>query len=312
MPIKQPQDLSATGKKFSMIVYGEPGMGKSTLAMSAPNPILCDFDRGVLRVRAEHRVVTIEISAKGGYDEFLKDLESDEVRQSETLVIDTAGSMVSMMYAKFDKQLNTRDPRKVYGAIKTEFSRLTGQIRDAMNKNVIYVFHSSEEQKNDKTVVRLLCEGSAKNIVWGPCDFGGYMYKRRGRRYINFTSSEEAFAKGCHGIHDEREIPELAPGKKNDFISQLFEEARKNIEAEDSASNAAKAQYEALIQEGQEIIGSVTDAETANVAKAKLLEMAHISTSKKELAAQLAKKAKSVGLMFDKDSGGYALLREGA
>jgi len=306
--IKKPQEISATGKKFSMIVYGEPGIGKSTLALSAPDPILCDFDRGVLRVRAEHRQTTIEVS---GYDEFLADLDSEEVRQCETLVIDTAGSMVSMMYAKFDKELNTRDPRKVYGAIKAEFSRLTGQIRDAMNKNVIYIFHSMEEQKNEKTVTRLLCEGSAKNIVWAPCDFGGYVYRRKGKRYINFTSTDEAFAKGCHGIHNEWEIPELAPGDKNDFVSRLFGQARHNIQSEDSAGNVIKAQYEEVMRRGGEILSTVTNAETATSAKAQLLKLEHISTSKKELATALNQRAKSIGLKFDKAADLY-FVEEGA
>jgi len=297
MPIIQPQDITATGKKFSTIIYGEPGIGKSTLALSAPNPVFCDFDRGVLRVRAEHRKPTLEMSS---YDEFLEDLDTSEIKQCETVIIDTAGSMVSMMYAKYDKQLNTKDPRKVYGAIKTEFSRLTGQIRDALNKNVIYIFHSVEEEKNDKAVVRLLCEGSAKNLVWAPCDFGGYLYKRDSKRYINFTSSAVAFAKGCHGIHDEWEIPSLEPGDKNDFVTRLFEQARKNIADDDGASNAIKAQYEIVMERGMKIIATITDEATANAAKAEISELNHFSTSKKELSTLLTKKAKTFGLTFDK------------
>ena len=129
--IKKAQDLSAVGKKFSMILYAEPGLGKSTLALSAANPIHCDFDRGALRVRAEHRKTTVDVA---DYNEFLVDFGAPEFRQADTVIIDTAGSMVAMMYAKFDAELNTKDKRKVYGAIKQEFSRLTGQIRDAMNK----------------------------------------------------------------------------------------------------------------------------------------------------------------------------------
>lgn len=300
--IKQPQELSAIGKMFSMIIYGEPGIGKTTVAKSAELPVLCDFDRGVLRVRAEHRTPTIEIS---NYDEFLVDLEDEQMKQFKTIIIDTAGSMVSMMYAKYDKELNTKDPRKVYGAIKSEFSRLTGHIRDVMNKNVIYIFHSTEEQKNEKTVVRLLCEGSAKNIVWAPCDFGGYVFREKGKRIINFTSTEEAFAKGCHGIHGKWTLPELNPGDKNDFITKLFEQARKNIEAEDAQSNELKSQYNEIMEKGKALIDTVVDIETANVAMGQLVDLNHVSTSKKELSTQLAIKANSVGLFFDKVLGTY-------
>jgi len=294
--IKQPEELTAEGKKFSMIIYSEPGLGKTTLALSAANPILCDFDRGVLRVRAEHRKQTVEVA---NYDEFLADLEHPDFQKADTVIIDTAGSAVSMMYAKFDKELNTKDPRKVYGAIKQEFSRLTGQIRDAMNKNVIYVFHSTEVQKGDVTVTRLLCEGSAKDIVWAPCDFGGRMYRRKGKRYICFTSTDEAFAKGCHGIHGEFEVPELKEGEKNDFIERLFKKAQDNISAESEMFSGVKEQYESAMAEGKKIIDSIKDLKTANAAMPKVKAIEHALTSEKEIGVLFKAKVKELNLFFD-------------
>jgi hypothetical protein len=102
--IRKPEELTATGKRFCMIIYGAPGQGKTTLALSAPNPILCDFDRGVLRVRAEHRTATAEFE---GYAEFLDDIQTPEFKRYETIVIDTAGSMLSMM-AEHCRQLKGR------------------------------------------------------------------------------------------------------------------------------------------------------------------------------------------------------------
>jgi replication-associated recombination protein RarA len=31
------------------LIYGDPGIGKTTLANTAPNPLLLDFDRGAHR-----------------------------------------------------------------------------------------------------------------------------------------------------------------------------------------------------------------------------------------------------------------------
>ena len=33
-----------------MMIYGQAGMGKSTVALSAPKPLLLDFDNGVKRM----------------------------------------------------------------------------------------------------------------------------------------------------------------------------------------------------------------------------------------------------------------------
>ena len=37
-----------------MMIYGQAGMGKSTVALSAPKPLLLDFDNGVKRMNMAH------------------------------------------------------------------------------------------------------------------------------------------------------------------------------------------------------------------------------------------------------------------
>lgn len=59
MAIYEPEQMDFSEKKFSMIVAGAPGTGKTTLAMSAPDPILVDLDKGVSRIKAAHRRTTI-------------------------------------------------------------------------------------------------------------------------------------------------------------------------------------------------------------------------------------------------------------
>ena len=59
--IKKPNEL-AVKPTWSALIYGQPGMGKTTLALSAPLPLLLDFDGGVHRVNAAHRVDTVQIA----------------------------------------------------------------------------------------------------------------------------------------------------------------------------------------------------------------------------------------------------------
>ena len=47
--IKKPSEL-AIPSTVKMMIYGQAGMGKSTLALSAPKPLLLDFDNGVKRI----------------------------------------------------------------------------------------------------------------------------------------------------------------------------------------------------------------------------------------------------------------------
>jgi hypothetical protein len=303
--IKKPEDLNFSDQKFSMIIYGSPGVGKTTLALSAPNPVLIDFDRGISRVRAQHRKATIVCDT---YEEVLKDLESDDIKAFDTIIVDTGGSFVTFLQdwamrinPAINKQKNGAISLKGFGAVKSEFTRFTGYVKDVLHKNIIYVFHSQEQtDKDGNAQQRLLCEGAAKNIVWTPCDFGGYVQMIGNRRVICFTPEQEFFAKGCHGISGQIAIPQLGETEQNDFLTQLFERAKANIQAESEALAPKKAGYEEVMAKVKEIIDGVVDAETATAAANSIPSLGHVLTSKKEASSMLQKKTKQLGLKWDK------------
>ena len=53
--IKKPNELNFNNKKISMIIAGVAGIGKTTLALSSPKPLLIDLDKGISRVEAKYR-----------------------------------------------------------------------------------------------------------------------------------------------------------------------------------------------------------------------------------------------------------------
>lgn len=305
MAIVKPEAMDFSKQTFSMIIYGSPGTGKTTMALSAPKPLLLDFDNGISRVRAEHRKDT---SVCANYEEVLADISSPAIKDYETIVIDTGGSFIT--YLK-DWAFRTRpgcktkdgnfNSMKGYGEIKNEFARFTEMITKVMKKNVIYVFHSVESaDKDGNPIQRLMCEGSTKNTVWTPCDFGGYVQMLGRERVICFTPEQEYFAKGTHGIVGQIPVPELAPGVKNDFLTRLFETARKNIQAESDLFTPKKSQYDAVMKKVDEILAGVTNLEELNAAFADIGNLEHALTSKKEAGVKLNEKAKELGCVFDK------------
>ena len=49
-------------KAISVLIYGQPGAGKSTLGVSAPGPVVVfDFDGGIRRVNMAHRAEVITV-----------------------------------------------------------------------------------------------------------------------------------------------------------------------------------------------------------------------------------------------------------
>lgn len=308
--IVQPENMTFEDKTFSMIIYGSPGVGKTTLALSAPDPVLIDFDRGLSRVKTQHRKAAIVCNT---YNEVLTDVMSPEMADYQTIVVDTGGSFVTYLQdwamkqnPAQNKQKNGAISLKGFGAVKSEFIRFTNYVRDTLHKNLIYVFHSQEQaDKDGNALQRLMCEGAARNIVWTPCDFGGYVQMIGDRRVICFSPEQEFFAKGCHGVRGQMTVPELGPSDPNDFITRLFAKAKATIAEEDEAFAPLREQYEQVMKQVVDAVDRVVDVETANEAAAGLPLLQHALTSKREASALLSARTKELGLVWDREARSY-------
>lgn len=60
---------------IKMMLYGQAGMGKTTVALSAPKPLLLDFDNGVKRVNMAHLdgIDTVQITSWNDVQQVLQE-----------------------------------------------------------------------------------------------------------------------------------------------------------------------------------------------------------------------------------------------
>ena len=98
--LTKPEDLKQN-VKFKGLIYGQPGIGKSTLALSAPNPVVVDADNGMSRVEPHLRVPSLQVSS---YEQILELLNSDELAPFDTIVFDTIGAVLEFMEPYLLKQ----------------------------------------------------------------------------------------------------------------------------------------------------------------------------------------------------------------
>lgn len=306
--IRNPNEIQGN-KKIRMLIAGYPGIGKSTLALSAPNPLHIDVDHGIDRIEPRYRKPFIQPDS---YQEILDDLTPVNVRDFDTLVFDTGGKLISLMSLwaiKKDPRYGQRDGSlslKGYGFVGKEFVRLMDYCFYELQKNIIVVFHATEEKDGDNTRLRIKVEGQTKNNVWEPMDLGGFVEIYGNDRTIGFSNCERYFAKGTHGISGIRKIPSLTKTSPNDFITRLFDEYRRKIEEEMDLAAAEQSAYEAAMAEGRAIIAAVADADSANAAMMPFKAIKHALTSGKELSAAWNEKIKALRLVFDKAIGKYA------
>lgn len=302
--IRKPEEIIPQDKKIRMLIAGYPGIGKSTLALSAPRPLHIDCDFGVDRVEPKYRKPFIQ---PGSYAEILNDLQPANLTDFDTLVFDTGGKLITLISQwaiQQDPKYGQRDGSlslKGYGAVGREFVRLMDYCFYQLKKHIVIIFHATEEKDGDNTRLRIKVEGQTKNNVWEPMDLGGFVEMIGNDRTIGFSNCERYFAKGTRGIHGVYKIPDLA-SNPNNFLTWLFDEYNKKSEEEVASAAEQQEKYKRAMADGLAIINVVTDADSANQMIGPMKEIAHALTSKAELDAEWKKKINSLGLTLDKAS----------
>ena len=188
--IKKPSEIAPKGT-ISVLVYGEPGIGKTTIACSAPNPVLFDYDGGVQRINGAHQVPTLQPQSWEDTNAAIEEIER-EMPEVQTIVIDTAGKMLDYMSAyiiknnpkmkKFDGSLSLQG----YGVRKQMFVDFINRL-SIMGKNVIFVAHEKEEKRGEEWVKRPEIGGSSAADLIKELDLVGYMRAIGKQRTIAFN-----------------------------------------------------------------------------------------------------------------------------
>ncbi len=305
MAIKKPTEMNFSDKNIIMIISGLPGVGKTTLALSAPDALIIDADQGMSRIKPEHRK---DMSDSSTYEGILEDIHAAEGTY-KTIIIDTCGALIDILK---DWAIRT-DPKaskasggislQGFGTVKAEFIRLSAELRKKFN--VIYLFHESKEKNGDDIFYDIVCEGSARTLVWQPADLGAHLHIMNGKRYLGFTPTANYNAKAAYGIKGLIEVPELEDGQPNDFLTKLFSKVRANLNAETEALGEDMEKYHTAMANGLELIDTITDPDQVNNVVEQIKALDHGLTSEKELLATLKKHLGEIGIKYDKASKAY-------
>ena len=320
--IVKPESMTFADKKIRMLIAGFPGIGKTTLALSAPKPLYIDVDLSAERINREVLNLAAGVTQPRDYDELRHDLgigASDmelmtvrqELSEFETIVIDTGGKLLTIM-GQYGRQIEPKYGQrdgslslKGYGWLGKEFQRFLDHCIYQLDKHIVIIFHTVEEKDGDDTKLRIKAEGSSRNSVWEVMDLGGFMEMRGNQRTIGFSNCERYFAKGTRGVSGVIPIPDLKPGVKNDFLTRLFEKYNAVSAEEAERAAADKAAYEDAMSAARVIVSSITDADSANAAMPDFKAIPHALTSEKEAGVMWNAKIKELGLSFSKSAGCY-------
>lgn len=307
--IRNPDDIKPQDKKIRILIAGYPGIGKSTLGLSAPRPLHIDIDFGIDRIEPQFRVPYIQ---PVNYEEVLDDLKAGNLDDFDTLVFDTGGKLIDLMKPwaiKVDPKNGKRDGSlslQGYGVVGREFVRLMDFCFYELQKHVVVIFHATEEKEGDSMRLRIMVEGQTKNNVWIPMDLGGFMEMFGNDRTLGLSNCERYYAKGTRGVNGIHKIPALEPGRANDFLTKLFAKYGEKSAEELEQLKVLEEAYQKAMREGEDIVGQVADAQSANMMVKAMAALNHALTSKDELGDLWKAKIAELSLVFDRMTKLYA------
>lgn len=273
-------------------LFGQPGIGKTTLAFSAPKPLLFDFDGGAQR--AAGRKDTVRVHSWGD----VADVSASDVAQYDTIILDTVGRALEYLAAdliKHDPKLARKTGElsmQGYGALKTAFAQWLGRIR-TFGKHIILIAHEKEEKDGDSTIVRVDAMGATRIEVIRLSDLVGFVAAYGNRRTLDFNPTDKHTGKNCAGF----ELLDVPPIVQNpDWLGSVMKDALDRM----NALTEAQREREAETQQWMAVIGSLATADAINAAIPQLPDDQLIKR-------ELARRAKALGLVWNQSAAAFGV-----
>ncbi len=308
--IKRSSEISIS-QNIKLMVYGQAGMGKTTFALSAPKPLLLDFDNGVKRVNTSHLDDNVGIVQISSWVDIMNLLnyQKNDLMPFETIVVDTIGKMIDYI---IQYRCNGRNPQiQDWGTINNDFKWFTSSL-SSLNKNIVFVAHRDTRKEGDNTVyIPALREKNYNNIVTD-LDLLGYLEMRNENgqqiRAITFDPTSRNDGKNTCQLPGIMHIPVILdaqgqPTAPNNFIeTEIISRYKSMI----SVKEKKVKEYNDALEEIKNSIEQITDALGANNFIAHINDYKDIGSSVIFYARDLfIKKATSLKLKYNKETKQY-------
>lgn len=146
MAIQLQSTRSFATNGVKVLVYGQAGVGKTSLVRGLPDPVILSAEGGLLSI-SDADFPFIEINSMKSLGEAYEWLiGSDEAKQFKSVALDSISEIAEVCLS--DEKRDAKDPRQAYGAMQESITSLIRLFRDIPGRHV-YMSAKVEHTKDD-------------------------------------------------------------------------------------------------------------------------------------------------------------------
>lgn len=130
--LKRTSDVHLNGVK--LLVYGQAGAGKTTLAATMPNPIIISAEGGLLSIK-DSDLPYLEVNDMASLMEAFEYVAGDGGKDFSSVVLDSISEIGEVVLIA--EKAKNKDGRAAYGEMASQMTSLIRAFRDLPGKHVL-------------------------------------------------------------------------------------------------------------------------------------------------------------------------------
>ncbi|MEB3214580.1 MAG: ATP-binding protein [Leptolyngbyaceae bacterium] len=298
MPIKiTPATEAIRVEAICLTIYSQPGLGKTSLAFTASNPLLLDFDKGAYRAVDRRDVVQVSDWRD------VADIEAKDVAGYDTIVIDTVGKALDCLsqdIMRANSRLGYAGAlnQQGWGQLGVRFGAFLRKLK-AMGKDIVLVAHMDEQRDSDSIKERLKISGGSKDLVLTDSDAIARITVVNKERHLIFSPTETSFGKDPAGI-DFMPIPMAGTRDYPDTLARVISRIKEGLNALSEEQVARKSEVEWF----KANLPEMKSPDDINMV------LGRAKKAGRDVAMMVVKRADELGLHFDERSHSYVWLEQ--
>jgi hypothetical protein len=281
-------------ERLNMVIYGPPGIAKTSLAFTAQAPLLLDFDNGSHRAANRKDVVRVASWAD------IAGIDGGDLEPFKTVIVDTAGRALDALSVDIIKS-NPKHGRggaltlQGYGELKSRFGSFL-KLLNSFGKDVVLIAHMDEQRNGDDVIERLDVQGGSKGEIYKTADAMGRLVIENKQRWLLFSPTDAAFGKNP-GQLEPLKVPHFESNDFEGFLGRVIQQTK------DRLNEASAAQKEAVVEQEwfKDNLPKVTTVEQLNGL------LGRVANAPKACKIMVRDRAAAIGAHYDEGQREFVL-----